>query len=120
MKLFETALKYFRFLGMEWDDGSQKFSISIKKLFVAQFLGVICFVTTLIFLIKDAKSFDEYTEALFMCSTAALCSIIYIFFYVKLSEFSAFTKTAKMGLSQSKYIGIYVLMKKMEYFSYQI
>lgn len=103
MKLFETALKYFWFLGMEWDESSQRYFISFKKMFIPQFLGVICFTTTLIFLIKDAKSFEEYTEALFMCSTAALCTIIYTFFYVKLNEFSAFTKLAKIGFSESKY-----------------
>lgn len=100
MELFETALK--NFLGMEWDDGSQKYSISIKKMFVAQILGVICFITTLVFLIKDAKSFDEYTEAFFICSSAVLCSIIYIFFYIKLDEFSEFTKICKTVANESK------------------
>lgn len=102
MKLFETALQNFWFLGMEWDEGSQKFLISIEKLFVSQSQCVVCFVTMLLFIINEAESFDEYTEALFMGSTAVMCTIIYIFLYIKLNVLSEFIRTAKIALNESK------------------
>lgn len=106
MKLFETALENFRFLGMEWDEKSQKFLISLGKMFVSEFCCVVCFVTMLLFVIKDAESFDEYTEALFMCSTAVMCTVIYIFLYIKLDVLSEFIRTSKIELSESKLIVI--------------
>lgn len=102
MKLFETVLQNFWFLGMEWHESSQKLLISIKKMFVSEFCCVVCFVTMLLFLIEDAESFDEYTEALFMGSTAVMCTIIYIFLYIKLDVLSKFIRTARISLNESK------------------
>lgn len=102
MKLFETALESFWFLGMEWDESSQKFSYSIKKNVISQCVSGAVFISTLIFLVKEAKTFDEYTEALFMCSTAVMCTIITAFIYIKLDMLAEFIRTAKIAAAESK------------------
>lgn len=102
MQVFETTLKNFWFLGMEWDESSQQFFYSIKKNVFNYSIGAVCVTGTLLFLINDAKSFQEYTEALFICSSAFMCSIIYTFFYIKLEEFSEFTKICKNSVGESK------------------
>lgn len=102
MSVLETALESFSFLGLEWDESSQKLLYSIKKQFISQFLGVLCIISTLIFLTNDAKTFLDYTEALFICSTAVMCNLIYIIFYIKLNELSEFTKISKSFVGERK------------------
>lgn len=102
MEIFETALENFSFLGMEWDENSQKFLYNIKKSAVTKIVSITCFIFTLLFLMYDAQSFDEYTEALFVCSTSVMCSIITTAIYIKLDMFSKFTKMIKRELNRSK------------------
>lgn len=103
MKLFETALENFAFLGTEWDESSQKYLYSLRKKLVAVCVGLLCFILTFIFLIKDAKTFDEYTEALFICSTAFMCTVITAEIFLKLGTFSEFTRTCKIAIDNSKW-----------------
>lgn len=107
MKLFETALKNFAFLGTVWDESSQKYIYEIRKKLVAVYVGLLCFILTFIFLIKDAKTFDEYTEALFICSTAFMCSVITAEIFFKLEKFSKFTRTCKIAINNSKWTHSY-------------
>lgn len=100
MKLFETALGNFWILGMEWDDESQTFLYSIKKNFYAYCVSIMCITLTIIYLIRDAQKFEEYTEALFVCTTAAMCSIITIFMSIKLGVFTQFIKTANISYKE--------------------
>lgn len=102
MSVLETALESFSILGLEWDESSQKLLYSIKKQFISQFLGVLCIMSTLIFLTNDAETFLDYTEALFICSTAVMCNLIYIIFYIKLNELSEFTKISKSFVEERK------------------
>lgn len=102
MKLFETALESFWFLGMEWDDHSQKFLISITKNVYAYCISIMCITSTTLYLIFDARSFDEYTEALFVCSTAIMCTIITTFICIKLKLLSEFIKSSRMVVNESK------------------
>lgn len=103
MQLFETALKNFWFLGMEWDDSSQKFAYSLKKNLYAYGVSVVCITCTLSFLIHDAVNFDEYTEALFIFSSAIMCNIITTFLYIKLDVLSEFVKICRNSIGESEW-----------------
>lgn len=102
MQLFETALESFWFLGLEWDESSQQFLYSIKKNVISQCVSVVCIISTFFFLIKEAKTFDEFTESLFVGSTAVMCSIITTFLFIKLDLLSKFIKTCKIAIIESK------------------
>lgn len=102
MKLFETALENFWVLGLEWHEDSQKFVYNINKTIIAKGAHFVSFTCTLCFLIKDAKSFDEYTEALFVCSTSAMCIVITICIYIKLGVLAEYIKSARAAVSESK------------------
>lgn len=57
---------------------------------------------------RRRRKFRRVTEALFMSSTAVMCTIIYIFLYTKLGVLSEFIRTARIRLSESKYIDIWI------------
>lgn len=102
MKLFETALGNFAILGTVWDESSQEYVYKIREKFIAVCVGLLCFILTFIFLIKDARTFDEYTEALFICSTAFMCSVITAEIFFKLDKLTQFTRTCNIGIDNSK------------------
>lgn len=85
---------------MEWDESSQKYLYSVKKNAYAYCVSVICITLTLLYIIYDAKSFVEYTEALFACSTAFMCIIITTFIYLKLDDLSEMTKLIRTTLNE--------------------
>lgn len=102
MELFETASKNFWILGMEWDESTQKFVYSIIKNFYAYCVSIMCITLTTFYLIYDAQRFEEYTEALFVCTTAVMCSIITTFIAIKLDVFSEFIKASKTSHNERK------------------
>lgn len=102
MKVFETALKNLRILGTEWDDKTQRFYYSFKKNTISLGFGALCFTLTLLFIIYEAKTFEEYTEALFICSSAVMSDTIGIFIYIKLDEFSEFVKICSIAADESE------------------
>lgn len=103
MKLFEIALKNLRFLGTRWDESAQRFRYSYKMNSISLGFGVLCFISTLLFLFFEANSFQEYTEALFICSTAVMSDAIGLFIYIKLNEFTEYKKVCDIAAEDSEY-----------------
>lgn len=101
MKFFTTALENFAFLGIEWDESSQKYTFNRKNI-IPQIVCVHCITLTLLFLIYDAKSFVEYTETLFILSTAFLCGIVYISVYIKVNVLHNFFESCNSVANMSK------------------
>lgn len=101
MKLFETALKNFAILGLECDESSKKF-VYTKNYFAFQFSCIVCIVLTFLFLIYDAKTFDDYTEALFILSTGLMQGIISVSISFKMNNFFNFIENCKNVFDESK------------------
>lgn len=101
MKLFETALTNFAFLGLQWEENSQKYFYT-KKCINMLSLCFTCIALTCLFLIHDAKSLVEYTEGLFIFSAAIAYCIHFVSIYVNLNVLSDFTRNSKNIINLSK------------------
>lgn len=71
MKLFETALKYFAFVGFGWDESSNQFFYT-KKLCIPFSLCGLCLLSNIMFLIYDVSTFFEYLLVFTLTLTAIL------------------------------------------------
>lgn len=101
MKLFETALENLAFMGIEWDESALK-CFSTKRYLITIALCFTCIISTFLFLVYDAKSLVEYTEGLFIFSTAISCCIISLSAYIKMHVLSDFIKNCKDLINQRK------------------
>lgn len=101
MKIFETALNNFAFLGLEWDENSKKYSCT-KKLHIFQFSFVLVFISNILFLIYDAKTFSDYTFELMLCSTAIMCGIICLSISSNVDTFSNLMENCQDMVEESK------------------
>lgn len=101
MKLFEAVLTNFAFLGLQWEENSQKYFYT-KNCINMLSLCLTCIVLTFLFLIHDAKSLVEYTEGLFIFTAALAYCIHFVSIYVNLNVLSDFTKNSRNLISLSK------------------
>lgn len=112
MKIFETALINLRFLGTSWDESAQKFRYSYKMNSISLGFGVLCFFLTLLYLFFEANSFEEYTEALFICSSAVMSDTIGLFIYIKLDAWTEYKKICDIAAEDSEYWNKHIYRKK--------
>lgn len=89
-------------MGMEWVESSQTFEYNIKKHLYSFCAGTMCFYGTLFFLFFEAKSFVEYTEALFLFSTDMMCGVITFFLVIRLDALGEMSKIIKNATTESK------------------
>lgn len=62
MRLFETSLNAFAFLGLEWDENSKQFFFA-KKLLFSYILSGLCLISSIMFIIYDGNTFYDYLLA---------------------------------------------------------
>lgn len=103
MKLFETALKNFEFLGLEWDESSKKYIYTKNYLvFLFQIQFVLLIISCTLFLIYDAKTFYEYTFEFMLLSTAIMCPLIYIILNFEVNIFNNLIENFQNMVDKSK------------------
>lgn len=106
MKLFETAINNFMFLGLTWDERSEKYSYT-EVCFVCPFVGVLSSISCLLFIIYDAETFYEYGLTFTVLSAAIGTIIICIVFIFEVHKFNKFIEICQNMVEKSKSIHLF-------------
>lgn len=102
MKLFETAINNFIFLGLKWHKSAKKYIFS-KKQIVLSSLSIPCVIGVICFLIYEAKTFFDYTLTFMILSTAILCLIVNVFLKINVDSLNDWFEIINKVVKQSKW-----------------
>lgn len=101
MKLFETTLKIFAILGVEWDESSKKY-VYTKNLFICPFVCFLSSMGTFLFLIYNAQSLYEYTLVFIVLSSVTMGIVILVIFILELDKFNIYLETCEHMLHEGE------------------
>lgn len=101
MKLFETPLDSFHFLGLEYDECSKTILFN-KKFFILMFLCVLCMILSILSIIYDTKSFYEYTILFIVFLSGAVDLIIFCILKLNVNILIKFIENFQNVFDKSK------------------
>lgn len=102
MKLFQTVLKVFTFLGVNINRIHDGRSSLNKNIFVSFFLCGSCIILTGTFLVLEANCFMEYTAAIYIFSTAVVITISTAFVVYKTDSFLEYSEKIENVINSSE------------------
>ena len=116
MKVFQTIKKNFCAVGIGPNLALQTYPLNIKILMGFFILGT-AIICMMVYIIRDAKTFSEYTQSLHLCSLSALIVFILLIVILKVENLfnlmntcDELTETSELKSNES----IHILKKMFE------